>query len=132
MLRLLHVDPFFMLRVMQAVVHSLLYSFSESHLRLHLQGHFQVLFDQEHCPIFQNKLSWLQRIMYLQVPPFPLPAPLCLVQSNSLKQLSCKRSIVPLVCFLPHYFLQHTAVQWRAVCATPRERSGCMGAGNFC
>lgn len=32
-----------------------------------VQGHFQVLFDREHCPIFQHKLSWLQRIMYLQV-----------------------------------------------------------------
>ena len=31
------------------------------------QGHFQVLFDREHCPIFQSKLSWMQRIMYLQV-----------------------------------------------------------------
>lgn len=31
-----------------------------------LQGHFQVLFDRVHCPIFQSDLSWLQRIMYLQ------------------------------------------------------------------
>lgn len=31
-----------------------------------LQGHFQVLFHSDHCPIFQHELSWLQRIMYLQ------------------------------------------------------------------
>lgn len=31
-----------------------------------LQGHFQVLFNSEHCPFFQHDLSWLQRIMYLQ------------------------------------------------------------------
>jgi hypothetical protein len=35
-------------------------------VRFLLQGHFQVLFDREHCPIFQGELSWLQRIMYLQ------------------------------------------------------------------
>jgi endoglucanase len=35
-------------------------------VRFLLQGHFQVLFDREHCPIFQGDLSWLQRIMYLQ------------------------------------------------------------------
>ena len=29
-----------------------------------MQGHFQVLFSNEHCPLFQDKLSWLQRIMY--------------------------------------------------------------------
>jgi len=35
-------------------------------LRVLLQGHFQVLFNSEHCPFFQHDLSWLQRIMYLQ------------------------------------------------------------------
>jgi hypothetical protein len=49
------------------------HAFCSSHGRPHelylfdlLQGHFQVLFDREHCPIFQSDLSWLQRIMYLQ------------------------------------------------------------------
>jgi len=30
------------------------------------QGHFQVFFHNEHCPLFQSKLSILQRIMYCQ------------------------------------------------------------------
>ena len=36
-------------------------------LRCHVvQGHFQVFFHNEHCPLFQSKLSILQRIMYCQ------------------------------------------------------------------
>ena len=31
-----------------------------------VQGHFQVFFHNEHCPLFQSKLSLLQRIMYCQ------------------------------------------------------------------
>ena len=29
-----------------------------------LQGHFQIMFSWQHCPLFQSKLSWPMRIMY--------------------------------------------------------------------
>ena len=29
-----------------------------------LQGHFQIVFSGEHCPLFQRDLPWFQRIMY--------------------------------------------------------------------
>lgn len=28
------------------------------------QGHFQIMFNWQHCPLFQSKLSWPMRIMY--------------------------------------------------------------------
>ncbi len=31
---------------------------------LSLQGHFQIMFSYQHCPLFQSKLSWPMRIMY--------------------------------------------------------------------
>ncbi len=29
-----------------------------------LQGHFQIVLSNEHCPLFQKDLSWFQRLMY--------------------------------------------------------------------
>ena len=29
-----------------------------------LQGHFQIVLSNEHCPLFQKDLSWFQRMMY--------------------------------------------------------------------
>ena len=29
-----------------------------------VQGHFQIVLSNEHCPLFQTRLSWFQRIMY--------------------------------------------------------------------
>ena len=28
------------------------------------QGHFQIMFSWQHCPLFQRKLSWIMRILY--------------------------------------------------------------------
>ncbi len=29
-----------------------------------MQGHFQIMFSWQHCPLLQSKLSWPMRIMY--------------------------------------------------------------------
>lgn len=29
-----------------------------------LQGHFQIVLNNDHCPLFQKDLSWFQRLMY--------------------------------------------------------------------
>lgn len=29
-----------------------------------VQGHFQIVFSAEHCPLFQRNLPWFQRLMY--------------------------------------------------------------------
>ena len=29
-----------------------------------VQGHFQIVFSTEHCPLFQRNLPWFQRLMY--------------------------------------------------------------------
>lgn len=29
-----------------------------------LQGHFQIVLNNEHCPLFQKDMSWFQRLMY--------------------------------------------------------------------
>ena len=29
------------------------------------QGHFQIMFNREHCPLFQTRLSWFMLIMYM-------------------------------------------------------------------
>ena len=29
-----------------------------------LQGHFQIVLSNDHCPLFQSRLTWFQRIMY--------------------------------------------------------------------
>lgn len=31
---------------------------------MRMQGHFQIMFSWQHCPMFQSKLSWPMRIMY--------------------------------------------------------------------
>lgn len=33
-------------------------------LALSLQGHFQIVLNNDHCPLFQKDLSWFQRLMY--------------------------------------------------------------------
>lgn len=29
-----------------------------------VQGHFQIVLNNDHCPLFQKDLSWFQRLMY--------------------------------------------------------------------
>lgn len=29
-----------------------------------LQGHFQIIFNREHCPLLQKDLSWFMRLYY--------------------------------------------------------------------
>ena len=29
-----------------------------------MQGHFQIVLNNDHCPLFQKDLSWFQRLMY--------------------------------------------------------------------
>lgn len=29
-----------------------------------MQGHFQIVLSNEHCPLFQKDLNWFQRLMY--------------------------------------------------------------------
>lgn len=31
---------------------------------VHVQGHFQIVLNNDHCPLFQKDLSWFQRLMY--------------------------------------------------------------------
>ncbi len=67
--QVVHYFPCLPLQLLRLLVHQ----FSTTNHVLHAyamvytQGHFQVLFHKDHCPIFQHELSWLQRIMYLQV-----------------------------------------------------------------